>query len=637
MSSAREKLAALVTKSSSSRLLKFYFSNDDGPKAGLLINQFIAEEQVSGDFTFTITALSDDPCIELTEVQGKRVCVELMREDRSSRFFNGHCFEFGLISIVDGIATYQMVLKPWLALLALRHNHHLFHDKNIEQQTVELFNQIGISSHEFRLHESDPERTFSCQYDESDYNYLHRRWEEMGWHYWYEHTLRGHKLIIADASPSAAPIDGKPVVPYHHGGGSNKVDKVSFWASLRRLVSGTIGLSQFDFKRPRAQHAFDISEMEQGSISQMEVHHYHGHYGHKDDSHGERIMRHRLDQFNAEGQRFDAQGDCRTLQPGRWFRLDMSSDIQLEALNGHEQAFFVLKVRHIANNNYLNAQGSGATYENTFSCLPLKAPWRPEQGYNSRPVRDPGMDSATVVGPKGEEIHTDKYGRIKVQFHWDRKGKNDENSSCWLRVMTPWANSQFGMIALPRVGTEVVVQYMQGNPDRPVIVGQFYNEHHMPPWELPAHKTQSGVLTRSSKGAGPANFNALRFEDAKGAEQLWMHAERNMDVKVKQNDSQTIGNNRQISVGGNHTEFVKKDVAIKVDGGHQEIIKQDMELKVTDGKQDVTVKGNITVKSEAGEVSISSPSKITLSVGGSSITMTPGNITLVSAKIDLNP
>ncbi|MEN9867355.1 MAG: type secretion system tip protein VgrG [Pseudomonadota bacterium] len=637
MTSATEKIASLIKGGSARRLLKLYFPKDDGPGAGLLVNQLLANEQISGDFTFTVTLLSDDPTIELTDVQGKMVCVELLREDQSMRYFNGHCFEFALTGMDNGLAVYQMVLRPWLALFGLRHNHRLFHNQTIKQQTVELFDQTGLSSHEFRLLEPDPERTFSCQYGESDYNYLQRRWEEMGWHYWYEHSMSGHKLIISDTTPAAKPIDGKPLVHYHHEGGSNKFDKVSIWARLRRLVTGKIALSQFDFKHPRAQRGFDTSEMEQGAISQMEMHQYHGLYGYKDEGHGQRIMRHQLDQFNSASQRYEAHGDNRYLQPGRWFTLDMSSDSQMEAVNGKDQDFLVLMVSHRISNNYLNNGGQGASYENSFTCLPRDLPWRPGQGHNSQPPRDPGLDTATVVGSKGEEIHTDKYGRIKVQFHWDRKGKMDENSSCWLRVMTPWANSHFGMIALPRVGTEVVVQYMQGNPDRPVVVGQFYNEQHLPPWDLPAHKTQSGVLTRSSKGAGPANANALRFEDKKGAEQLWMQAEKNMDVHVKNNDSQTVGNDRQISVGGNHTEFVKKNVAIKVDGAHSETIKKDMLLEVTDGKQDVTVKGNITINSSAGEISMSSPKKITLSVGGSSITITPGNITIKSPRIDLNP
>jgi type VI secretion system secreted protein VgrG len=637
MTSATKKLAALVTASDSHRLLKLYFPNDDGPGAGLLINHLLAQEQVSADFTFTLTVLSDDPGIEPTAVQGKKVCVELLRADQSPRFFNGHCFEFGLISIIDGIATYQMVLKPWLALFALRHNHRLFHHQNIEQQTVELFNQTGLSSHEFRLHEPDLLRTFSCQYDESDYNYLHRRWEEMGWHYWYEHTLEGHKLIISDTSPAALPVDGQPVVTYHHGGGSNTVDKVSLWSSLRKLVSGKIALSQFDFKKPRPQHARDTSDLEQGAIHKLEVHQYHGHYGHKDPAHGQRLMRHRVDQFNADAQRFDAAGDSRYLQPGRWFRLDMSSDSRMEAVNGHEQVFFVLSVNHTISNNYLNGSGSVATYANRFTCLPLKQPWRPAQGHNSQPARDPGMDSATVIGPKSEEIHTDQYGRVKVQFHWDRTVRDDTYSVTWLRVMTPWANNRFGMISLPRIGSEVVIQYMQGNPDRPVVVGQLYNEQNMPPWALPEHKTRSGVQTRSSRGARPENHNALRFDDAIGAEQLWMQAERNMDVHVKHDDSQTIGNDRHISVGGHHTESIKKNVTLTVDGGQKETIKHDMALNITEGKQEVTVKGDITVTSEAGAVSISSPDKITLTVGGSSITMTPDSVTIVSPKIDLNP
>lgn len=637
MPSATEKIISLIQNSQQNRLLKLYFPNDDGPVAGMLINQLEAEEQVSSDFTFTVTVFSDDAQIDPHAVQGKMVCVQLLREDKSERFFNGYCFEFARLAVDDGLAIYQMILKPWLALFRLRHNHHLFHRQNIHAQSVTLFNQTGLARHEFRLHEPDPERTFSCQYDETDYNYLHRRWEEIGWLYWYEHTMDGHRLILSDTSPAAAAIDGKPEVIYHHAGVSSKQDKVSLWQHFRKLVSGKVAFSQFDFKKPRPQHAKDQSEMAQGVIHQLEVHQYHGHYGYKDDAHGQRLMRHQIEFLNADSQRFEASGNNRFLQPGRYFCLDMSSDPQMDAFNGHQQDFFLLKVRHSVHNNYLNAEGKSATYENRFTCLPRAVPWRPAPGHNSQPVRDPGMDTATVAGPNGEEIYTDPFGRVKVQFHWDRVGQHNENSSAWLRVMTPWANRNFGMIALPRVGSEVVIQYLQGNPDRPVIVGQFFNQQHMPPWDLPAHKTQSGILTRSSKGAAPDNANALRFDDDKGHEQLWMQAERNMDVYVKHDDSQVIGNDRHITVGGNHIETIKKNVTLTTDGAHTETIKHDMTLAVTAGKQDVTIKGNITVKSEAGEISLSSPSKITLTVGSSSITISPDNITLQSPMVDVNP
>ncbi|MBI3229917.1 MAG: type VI secretion system tip protein VgrG, partial [Burkholderiales bacterium] len=202
MSSATDFLVSLLSNKKQ-RLLTLYFPNDDGPDAGLLINELQADEGLSQDFCYTVTALSDDPHIPLTAVQGRMACVALQREDGSQRFFNGYCFEFALLGVENSLATYQMVLRPWLAQFALRHNHRLFHQQNIQQQSKEIFLESGLASHEFRLHESDPVRTFSCQYDETDYNYLHRRWEEMGWCYWYEHSMQGHKLVLSDTTPYA--------------------------------------------------------------------------------------------------------------------------------------------------------------------------------------------------------------------------------------------------------------------------------------------------------------------------------------------------------------------------------------------------------------------------------------------------
>ncbi len=215
MSTPTEKIISLMQRGGR-RLLRMYFPQDDGPKAGMLVNRLEAEEALSRDFVYTVTALSDDWEIPLAEVQGRMVCIELLRDDGGSRYFNGYCHHFTRVKIENSLAVYQMVLKPWLAVFSLRSNHYLFHHQNIRDQSKEIFLHSGLANHEFRIRESDPVRTFSCQYDESDHNYLHRRWEEMGWHYFYEHRLDGHTLIISDTSRAAAQIDGKVSLAWHH-------------------------------------------------------------------------------------------------------------------------------------------------------------------------------------------------------------------------------------------------------------------------------------------------------------------------------------------------------------------------------------------------------------------------------------
>ncbi len=554
--SATDFLASLI-RQDKTRLMTLYFPHENGPDAGLLVNQLIADEQISTDFTYTITVLSDDAEIDLIDVQGKMVCVELKCENYKKRYFNGYCFEFSLLRIDSGVAIYQMVLKPWLRFFDLKKNYFIFHRLNIREQTKKIFCEMGLASHEFRMSESDPARTFSCQYNESDYNYLHRRWEEMGWHYWYEHSLEGHRLVLCDQTTKADMIAGSGEIALHHSGGSNKSDKISNWSPLRKIVSGKIAISHFDFKKPMAQRVVQTSNNEQGDIHAIEVHHYDGLYGVSDKKHGEDIAMRRMQQIDAESQQINAKGDSRLVQPGRWFRLKKQSDGLLS--HGSMEEFYILSAKHHIDNNYLGSSGNAASYKNSFTCLPRKLPWRPAQGFNSSACIVPGADTAIVVGPVGEEIHTDSYGRIKVQFHWDREGKLDENSSAWVRVQTPWAGKNFGMLSLPRVGSEVMLHFLQGNPDRPVVTGQLYNERHMPPWALPANKTQSGVQTRSSKGGTVANANVLRFEDKKGAEEILLHAEKNQRIEVEQDESHSVGHNRKKTVGNTETVLIKRN------------------------------------------------------------------------------
>ena len=616
MNQAISRIQSLIAKGSAKRLLKLYFPRDDGPAAGLLVNRFVAEEPLSQDFMFTVTALSDDHNIALKDVQGKMVCVELLREDQSKRYFNGYCHEFSIQDVQQGVAIYQMVLRPWLALFRLKHGHRIFNNETIAQQSKKIFLETGRASHEFRIRDADPKRTFSCQYDETDYNYLHRRWEEMGWHYWYEHTMQGHKLIVSDSSRFADPVDGKPELALHHDGGSNTEDRIVWWSPAREMVSGKVSLSSYDFKKPTPQNVSHTSTHQQGDIHQVEVYQYQGLYGFKETGHGQSIAQRRMEQIDASGKWFEGRGNCRNMQAGRWFRLGLGYSSPLAGKSAAEMEFFVTSVYHIIDNNYLSGAGAVSNYDNGFRCLRRSITWRPEIGLNSQPVRDPGTDTATVVGPEGEEIHTDQYGRIKVQFHWDRDGKFNEKSSAWVRVMTPWANSNYGMIALPRIGTEVVLQFLQGNPDLPLVIGQVYNQRHMPPWALPTHKTQSGILTRSSKGGTAANANALRFEDKKGQEEVWLHAEKDQRIEVEHNEKhwvghdrsktvdhdetviikhnrrENVGNDETININHNRTETVGNNESIEV--AHDRILQVGKNEKIKIGKVQITNVGGHT-------------------------------------------
>ncbi len=517
MMNATDAIVKMI-KGGQNRLLKMYFPNDDGPDAGLLINHLTAEEVVSKDFTFTITALSDDAHIDLDDMHGKMICVELTRADQSVRYFNGYCFACSLLRVDNGLAVYEIILKPWLALFAERNNFRVFHHQSILEQTKQIFCETGLARHDFRLAGEDSKRTFSCQYDESNYNYLHRRWEELGWLYWYEHSLDGHRLIISDNSCLAMPIDGNPRICFHHDGGMNKQENISCWSPIRKNVIGKISLSSFDFKQARSQKITEARNANAGDVYPIESYHYAGLYNFADAAHGKVVAKRMVEQSATSMRSFFANSDSRAVQVGRWFRFDASKNGN--ALHSQQNTdFFIHSALHQIDNNYLNSEGGSAQYHNQFSCATLKIPFRPAQGFNSRAIKIAGIDTAIVVGPPGQDIHTDNFGRVKVHFHWDKEGGDEQTSSAWLRVASNWAGGELGSMALPRIGSEVLVQWLAGSPDRPIITGSVYNARKMPPWKLPAQQALMGIRSRELGGAGNApggRSNACILDDTKG-------------------------------------------------------------------------------------------------------------------------
>jgi len=272
-----------------------------------------------------------------------------------------------------------------------------------------------------------------------------------------------------------------------------------------------------------------------------------------------------MEEIEAAAKHFEASGDDDHVQPGRTFTL--AGHLGLKSLGSEEgdNEFLIIEAKHRISNNYETQQGKAAEYISHFTCLRKKIPWRPGRGYNSAEPRIYGLQTAIVVGPKGEEIHTDEYGRVRVQFHWDRVGTFDEKSSAWVRVASTWAGSNFGFMAVPRIGQEVLVQFLDGNPDRPLITGRVYNQQNMPPWDLPANRTQTGILSRSSKGGGYENANAIRFEDKKGAEEVWLHAEKDQRIEVEHDESHWVGNDRSKTIDHDETVLVKHDRTETVD------------------------------------------------------------------------
>lgn len=526
-------LSAFGSASQERRLLRLDFPQGDGPAdTVLLVNSLQATEAVSRDFRFEAELLSDDAHIALTDMMGRMVTISMVRDDGSVRYFNGYVGEFRLLRADGGFAWYRMLLQPWLAFARLRQDNVSFHCQSVMQLTETTFAHYLQRDWKTCLQGDDPQLSCANQYNESDYNHLHRRWEALGWHYWYEHRMDGHTLWLADDSTLAELIDGEDdigAMRFHADSGSMEDDGVKQWQAVRQLGSGLLTLASFDYKNARPQYATGHSLNRQGDVFAHELYQNTGSYGYRDSDHGALLAQRRMEESDHLRQYFEAAGNQRQAQAGRCFTLAGHFSAQeRQYRRGEERGddikareYLILSVEHVASNNYQAGSDAPSHYENRFVCVRKDRRWRPGCGYNSQPCVVAGVQTALVVGPAGEEIHTDALGRIRLQFHWDRLGKFDERSSPWIRVMMPMAGPQMGQIALPRVGQEVVVQFQDGNIDHPIVTGVVYNGTNPPPWQLPQQRALSGLRSRE---LGATGANHLVLDDTRQAIQAQLRS-----------------------------------------------------------------------------------------------------------------
>jgi type VI secretion system secreted protein VgrG len=520
MGNVVDSLKDLISARQNNRILRLSFPNNDGPRCEFVVEKLDAFESMSRDFEFNIEILSDNAKLELKDIQGKLLSIALVQKGSTLRYFSGYCFSFRLKK-AENIAFYEAKLGPWLKYLSLRRDSYLFHDANLRQQTGSIFSDYAAHAvWDFKVYGDDAPMTDACQFDETDSNYLHRRWEAAGIHYYYEHDEKGHKLVLADDSTRADPIDGDPQIRFHLHGGAEEEDAISEWSPVRFIEPTSVALRAFDFKGPRPVEMSLPTLNKQGGVLNIESYEYVGAYGFKNQTAGDRLVRLRLEEMEAAGKHFEVAGNNSRVMPGRWFSLVDRfgkfpfGDRHAAGVNN----FLILDVRHVATNNYLQTAGQEARYSNQLTCIRKAIPWRPGRGFNSVDTRMLAPQTAIVVGPQGQgSIHTDEYGRIRVQFHWDRTGIGNECSSGWIRVSSSWAGAELGLAAVPRVGSEVIVQWLDGSPDRPIVTGCVHNRHYMPPWTLPNQCALTGLrsreLTQGGGNQGGGRSNHLILDD----------------------------------------------------------------------------------------------------------------------------
>ena len=584
----------------------FKFKNLANPEQQLLLESFKGTEGLSRAYNFELLLVCQDSDVELKSMMGQHVVLEIELADTTPRYLAGYLTRFASIGSDGGMARYTATLNPWFSMLKNRFDTRIFQGCTVEDVVTQVFALCtAFSRHEFRLSKPLKHYTYITQYRESDFNFVQRLLEEEGMFYYFEHTAEGHTMIICDDSTTLVPLPEQPQIRFHTASVTETADSITQWSGNRQLQSGKIAVQTFDYRQPSNRLPVAMKSLnKQGDVDEFEIYDFPGQYTHGTYDEGEALLRLRVEALELKGKSFHGASNCRAMKPGYTFELLQHYDHDQGPAD--ERQFLLMSVESEGHNNYLN--GHPASYYNTFSCVRKKIVFRP-QLTTPRPTIS-GPQTAIIVGPPGEEIFTDELGRVKVQFHWDRKGEHNDKSSCWVRVAQSGASGGFGSIQIPRVGDEVVVVFLDGNPDRPLVMGSLYNSQNTPPWSLPANKTQSGFLTRSMKGdGGTANF--FRFEDKAGAEQIIMHAERNMDTEIEVDETHSVGSNRTITVGGTHTETIKKDTVMNVQ------------------------EGSLTIQVDNQFIQVNAKQHIILQVGGSSIKLTPEGIEIKGDAIDI--
>ncbi|WP_409300391.1 type VI secretion system Vgr family protein [Pseudomonas sp. KCJK8993] len=513
----------------------------------LLLKSMGGGEELGRLFDYQLQLTSSDAAIDLNQLLGKPMGLSVQLDGGGQRHFHGIVARCSQNIDTGQFASYQVTLRPWLWLLSRTSDCRIFQNLSIPQIIKQVFRDLGFSDFEDALSRPYREWEYCVQYRETSFDFVSRLMEQEGIYYFFRHEKDRHVLVLADAYGAHGSVPGYASVPYYPRDEQQRErDHIFDWHLAQEVQPGSLELNDYDFQRPSARIDVRSAMPRPHTGGDYPLYDYPGTYVQSSD--GEHYAQTRIEALQSLHERIELSGNARGLGVGNLFSLTGFSR------QDQNREYLIVGIRYYLVQESLESGGGGggAQFESHLTCIDSQQSFRPLASTHKPLVQGP--QTARVVGPAGEEIWTDQYGRVKVHFHWDRHDQSNENSSCWIRVSQAWAGKNWGSMQIPRIGQEVIVSFLEGDPDRPIITGRVYNAEQTVPYDLPANATQSGMKSRSSKGGSPANFNEIRMEDKKGAEQLYIHAERNQDIVVEVNESHSVGNNRNKSIG--HDEFV---------------------------------------------------------------------------------
>ena len=594
----------------------------------LLLTAFSGAGAISALFGYHLEMLAENKTkIPFDAILGQKVTVHLRLPDEKETHLNGLCVRFAQAGQDDTFTVYEADIVPDVWRLTQKAESRIFQHMTVPDILRKVFAGFSV---DWTFIKGYVPRDYCVQYRETDWSFGARLMEEEGIRFFFQHSDGDHKMMVSDNAGQHPDLPGENGLIYEEvEGGTRDENRIWAWKKEQEMRPGKYVLWDHCFELPHKHLDADVAilasvpvgkethKLKLPGVDQLEIYDFPGRYAQRYDGVGpgggeqsgdlqnifqdnRRTVAIRMDEETTPAVVIRAKTNIKHLAPGYRFTVQRHFNA--------DGPYVVTSVRHQAafGATFRSGDEPVLSYENEITCMPAAMPYRPRRT-TPKPVVQ-GSQTAVVVGPIGEEIFTDKYGRVKVQFHWDRDGRSDSSSSCWIRVGTGWAGQQWGEIRIPRVGQEVIVDFLEGDPDQPIVVGSVYNSAMMPPYTLPANRTQSGVKSRSSSGGTAANYNEFRFEDKKGREEVLLHAEKNLLVEVEADETRDVGHDRKTSIGNDCTTTVRNNRAttvyanqtLTVNGNRTDAIKGN-DSETVNGTQSLSVSGSRSKKVGAGE------------------------------------
>ncbi|MDP2748089.1 type VI secretion system tip protein TssI/VgrG [Pseudomonas sp.] len=606
----------------------------EGVSHDLQVLEFTGREAISQPFEFELELVSERPDLDLESLLHQAAFLAF---DQAGHGIHGQIYRVAQGESGKRLTRYHVTLRPQLAYLAHRSNQRIFQHLTVEKIISQVLQEHGIqaNAYQFQLGSIYPEREYCVQYDESDLHFVQRLCEEEGIHYHFQHSEQGHVVVFGD---DQTPFPKLAPTAYQQDSGLVADKPVIKRFGVRvETRSSRVTRRDYDFEKPKLLMEADAKSAFKPDLEDYD---YPGRF--VDRERGKHLSQRILERHRHDFELAQGDGDQPLLVSGHFLALTEHpraswNDLWLLTEIHHEGKQPQVLEESVTSHTEVS-DGFQQGYRNRFTATPWTVLYRPP--LNHPKPRILGSQSAVVTGPAGEEIHCDEYGRIKVQFFWDREGQADDKTSCWLRVSSSWAGDRYGGIAIPRVGMEVLITFLEGDPDQPLVTGCLYHAEHVVPYALPANKTRSLFKTLSSPGGG--GYNELRIEDKKGAEQIYIHAERDWDENIEHDQKIRIGNERHDSVEANsYSEFKAEehrtthaDRKSEIKANDHLTVGNNQHIKIGTGQfinagQEIHLSSGQKVVLEAG-------SELTLKAAGSFIKLDAGGITMVGPIIKFN-